>query len=208
LTISISIEGAEPITGIISLIGGIRLEKPSPNNDTKIGFLPDNDFRIRYFDELKRTALFDLEYEIFYEEKADASSPFEEKSFKWTLAKGVQNEKSNDEFDVDLSFEGASIEFYFALQNNVEPATTEIRRLMFGQITANFGGEELLEFKNVVDANTGITSAQVIPVYTNLSEGRGLVSSVTSLVSEKFVIGPATIAEVEVNPLTVALNFQ
>ena len=70
------------------------------------------------------------------------------------------------------------------------------------------GGEDLWNYIQVGNANTGITSAQEIPRYTNISEGLGLFSSRSSLVAEGYGIHQRTRDSLIDGSITAHLNFE
>jgi hypothetical protein len=68
-------------------------------------------------------------------------------------------------------------------------------------------GHELEEFVKIAQANTGITSTQDIPTYTNLSEGLGIFTSRNVATHTGFKIGTVTLDSLRNGIVTKDLNF-
>ena len=67
--------------------------------------------------------------------------------------------------------------FFSFIQTNIPIKPDFQRRFKHIDIVITGGSAEIQEAFEILDANTGITSAQEIPVYTNISEGRGFFAS-------------------------------
>ena len=70
------------------------------------------------------------------------------------------------------------------------------------------GGLELKAFNDIALANTGITSSQEVPTYTNLSNGIGIISSKAASRVNGLVLTDDTKIELRTSPVTESLNFQ
>ena len=69
-------------------------------------------------------------------------------------------------------------------------------------------GEELLEFVRVSQANTGITSAQSIPTYTNVSDGLGIFTSRSQVLRSGLQLNSIALDSLREGIFTRDLNFQ
>ena len=100
------------------------------------------------------------------------------------------------------------IEFYRLLASAIPVDASVLRLLTSIDIVIDAGGQELFQYINVGQANTGITSSQVVPVFTNLSDGLGVFSSRNQFVEEGFFVDSATRDLLRDGALTRDLNFQ
>ncbi len=126
------------------------------------------------------------------------------KSLDWVWRQGLRVESAQPENVVEKS----GVEFYQHLKANLSENNT-LRRIFLGiDINIINGGPELEKFINVAQANTGLTGSQELPVYTNLSEGRGVFSSVTFLVTRNVQLTTESRDSLRLGVHTKALNFQ
>jgi len=76
--------------------------------------------------------------------------------------------------------------FYAFLANNLEVNPDVQRRLMSFDIGVSAGGEEFVEYENLVLANVGITGALELPFYSNIDGGLGIFTSVSHIFLEGY----------------------
>ena len=124
--------------------------------------------------------LFDLKLAFNYKENSlhpDSLNIFVDKTIVWTVTKNIVR-KANDGLQTKYDLPGES--FYAFLASELE-AHPDLKRFYTSiEFVVEAGGEEIYNYINTGQANTGITSSQVIPTYTNLSEGFGVFSSVNT----------------------------
>ena len=70
------------------------------------------------------------------------------------------------------------------------------------------GGKELAEFIRIKQANTGLTGSELVPTYTNLSEGLGLFTSKSTASRGELTLTPPTRDSLRNGQFTKTLNFQ
>ena len=118
--------------------------------------------------------LFELRLLIQLEESV-ANNPgvFQEKNLVWVLSDDLENAGRSSQLDFAVLGE----DFYKFLASKLEEDAAKVRIFRKIDIQVTGVGEELLEFTRVNLANSGITGSQILPSYTNLSEGRGIFSS-------------------------------
>jgi hypothetical protein len=194
--------GLPDVTAETVILKPLKLKLPSPNGGT---------FRFDYNKESKITwetspngRIFDVKLIIHYTEY-EISNPgnTQDKSIEWNWARGLRNQ---DEATT-LSVEKTGIEFYEVLKNNIE-VNSALKRIFTGiDVVVIGGGESLEKFINVGLANTGITGSQELPSYTNLSEGKGIFSSIHKLTAEKLLLNASTWDSLRVGYITKNLNF-
>jgi hypothetical protein len=145
--------------------------------------------RYRDFDVTWRkapaAAFYDLKMEIFFLEE-DPASPgsFNEKSVIWNIENNIVPGSASQA--VNYEFEGES--FYQFIGGRLDDNQGFERIFQSLDFILDCGGNEIFEYINIGQANTGITSSQIIPTYTNLSEGFGVFSSRSRLRYENFTL--------------------
>jgi hypothetical protein len=144
--------------------------------------VPSRNINRWLYTELKQLAwrpglearIFDARLVIHYRESQPSSpSVFERKSLEWVINPAVFNESNEPRVTITASGDA----FYRFIGNNISKSTGEIRLFEELELVVTGAGEELYQFVRLRQANTGITSAQNLPVYTNMSEGLGIFSS-------------------------------
>ena len=98
--------------------------------------------------------------------------------------------------------------FFTFLSNNLE-VDPQVKRIFLNvDIYYYGGGIEIQDYLTVSNANLGITSSGDVPVYSNLSRGRGIFSSRSTTIIENIQLTRDTEELLKTSPLTADLNFQ
>ncbi len=119
--------------------------------------------------------IFDVRFVINYRESTPENpTQFTKKTLEWVVAKEVERTDADAE-RLKIDIQGQS--FYAFLGGALPPSQGEIRIFDNMDLYITGSGQELLDFVRVAQANTGITSAQSIPTYTNLDGGLGVFTS-------------------------------
>lgn len=164
----------------------------------------DRTVRVSWRPEGEAASVFDVNFIINYEEATGGSSEFASKSLEWKIAENLARE------DMDaqrLTIEVLGREFYAFLASELEADATIQRRFTDIDLEIIAGGTELLDYINIRQVNTGITSAQEIPTFTNIEGGLGLFTSRTTVSKLGLgITGPARDSLIE-GSLTRDLNF-
>ncbi len=125
------------------------------------------------------TAFYDVKMLFNYlEEDPDNIGNFESKTLEWPIATSLDANVSNSTV-FSLTFEGE--ELYRFLGAELDDNGGADRIFVSLDFVVEAGGQALFDYINIGQANTGITSSQLIPTYTNLSEGFGVFSSRTTV---------------------------
>ncbi len=171
-----------------------------PNN--RVNFSYTNNFRVQWFPKStgNEPSIYDVGMQINYSEELiddpDADEVY--KSLFWLISKNVS--------DTEVLRLGR--EFYVFLDNNLQP-DPNVRRTFRGiDVVIDAGGEEILDYTRVGQANLGITASQEIPFYTNLSEGRGIFSSRNRQVEKGVLLSPIAKDSLVNGVFTKDLNFK
>jgi hypothetical protein len=174
------------------------LRNPSPGPGSLLSFKPNVDFYYKW-NPIEDAGVFDIQMRFNYSERSpETGNIYVPKSVKWTVAQGLE--------EYEYKMDGA--EFYNSVAAYIEedPAATRV----FGSIDILIwcGGKELLEYITVLGANTGITSTQDIPEYSNLSEGKGIFTSRNLSDNVGFGLTNQSLDSLKNGSITGDLNFQ
>ncbi|MEQ8704573.1 MAG: hypothetical protein RIC19_11670 [Phaeodactylibacter sp.] len=149
--------------------------------------------------------IFDVRFIIHYREviPGQMEEPVA-KTLEWVVNKSVLRDNPDGEREkVDIS--GQS--FFAFLGSAIPPSQGEVRVFDFIDIVITGAGEEFRDFVLVEQANTGITSAQNIPIYTNVEEGLGVFTSRYQLVRRGVRLGGEARDTLENGIFTRDINF-
>lgn len=175
----------------------------SPNEaNIKVTIRPDDtDFSVKY-SAPNEAKIFDA-YIIFHYDETRPNGEIIQKQLRWTVAR---NQLRDDEGDVVSKREG--IDFFTLLVNSIEPELNVSRRFRKFSVEVVAGGKAFADYVQLTLANTGITSSQEVPNFSNIENGLGLVSSkfVARLDSVDMSSGMST--ELKNGDLTRDLNFE
>ena len=150
-------------------------------------------------------AIFDLRMYIHYREE-DASGVIAPKTLEWTLKRDIEKTQADA---TNLRFDQLKGEDFYRFLGSSLPNIGNRRRYFDSvDIVYTAGGIALRELIRVEQANTGITSSQSIPVYTNLSEGRGVFSSRTQSQRTGITLNGPSLDSLRFGIHTRLLNFQ
>lgn len=96
------------------------------------------------------------------------------KSLDWVISENIRPQAGKTTITHELS-DGA--DFYKFIQRNLDPIQGVERAIVDFDILIYAGGEELLNYVDAGRATSGITSAETLPAYSNISSGIGLFST-------------------------------
>jgi hypothetical protein len=195
-------ESLPEVTAGTSIIEPGQQRTPG-DNDPKFSFIYKLPSKIAW-SASENARIFDVKLDIRYTEyPKDNPDSFEMKSFEWKWGQGVRFEN----FSSQYKLEKQGVEFYQVMQNNI-PVNPDMKRIFEGiDITIISGGFALEKYINVALANTGITGSQEIPTFTNLSEGKGIFSTINHLVTKNGILVPVTRDSLKNGIYTKDLNF-
>lgn len=146
--------------------------------------------------KLTEGVVFDLTLSMSYLESTNGG-PFNPIVLNWTFAKNI----------TELEYDINGTSFYTFIASRLEEDPSAVRVFQNIDFILQSGGQEILDYVSVVQANLGITSSQDVPTFTNLSEGVGLVSSRNSIIREDIPITPGTLDSLVNGIYTKHLNF-
>lgn len=196
-------DATEPVTAQTTILGNIIPRENSPSTPLNLGYDRTISFT---WDASPAAKVFDLRLVMHYREFLPGSTTdFENKTVTWVLTDQLQREDENSQ-RVSYSIEGEA--FYKFLQANLAPVSDRIRKFDTIDILITGAGAAVLEQIRISQANTGVTSSQAIPIYTNLSEGRGIFSSKSTAIRPGLTLNNITQDSLQNGTYTRNLNFR
>ena len=154
-----------------------------------VGSQPPTALRLRFDRELTFTLRSDEQAAVFYDlrliityTEEDINNPgvVDTRTLEWLVESELQRATSSvGDLQTQTTFRiDDGEEFYRFLAANIEVQPNILRRFVKIDLQYDAGGQELFDFINIGQANTGITSGQIIPSFTNLSNNAvGVFSS-------------------------------
>jgi hypothetical protein len=195
--------GLPEVTATTDIIDTSLLRTPTALKGIGFNYNLDTDITWSSPDNAR---IFDVKLIFHYAEfNTDNPTDIQEKTFEWVWAKGFRVDFPQSQYTISK----VGRDFYQLLQQNLE-ANPKIRRIIQPfEVQIIAGGEELEKYVNVSLANVGsITSSQELPVYTNLSEGRGIFSSINYRFNDGIQLRQDSRDSLRMGIYTKDLNFQ
>jgi hypothetical protein len=165
-----------PVTAETTVLSSIELVDNLPADPLSLGnYLSTR--RIAWRTE-SDAEIFDLRMIMHIREpRPDQPNVLEDHTLEWVLSRSFERE--DDGLQVNYTF--LVEEFYQFINGSLEPLPAGRREFVDLDIQVTGGGPEFADLLTISQANVGITSgSDEIPIYTNLSEGRGIFASRTS----------------------------
>ena len=123
---------------------------------------------------------------------------------EWTIAQGIEDPEGT----ATPGYKWPGSEFYNSVSANIDVDPDATRIFESIDIIVWCGGKELQNYQTITLANTGITSTQEIPEYTNLSEGKGIVTSRNFSDNMGYGLHNQSLDSLKNGSVTGDLNFQ
>lgn len=199
-------EDLDEVTAVTDMMGVVLPRNTSPGSPiTFWPYIGNLNFSWSVADN-DPSRIFDLRLFIHYlEVNPAAPDQPERKTLEWVVDREIlRGSLSQDRFTVEVRGES----FYKFIGDAIEPTVTRERIFEGFDIQVASAGQELVDLNRVMDANTGITSSQAIPVYTNLSEGRGIFTSRYVALREGLELKGEALDSLIGGIYTEALNFR
>lgn len=197
-------EGLPAVTAETVVLGPMSPRPTAPGSPLNLDYTRPLVF---LWDVPPSGALFDLRLRLYYRE-IDPSAPggFVAKTLDWVLRRDLGKPTLSAE---TLRYDELRGEDFFRFVGGNIDASVNRQRIFDGvDIFFTAGGAELRDLIRVERANTGITSSQAIPFYTNLSEGRGVFSSRTTAERRGLTLNGPAMDSLRNGIHTRLLNFQ
>lgn len=206
LTITDGDTDQELATASTTVVGPYEFRAP---NDP-LTFRYESNFVISWASDELQARFYDIFMNIHYEEQ-DPNDPsiWIEKELLWEVESALERPVSGTSgFATRISYDFRGRQFYEFLAANIDDSITVFRRLTGVDVIVDAGGEALFNYVNIGSANTGITSNQVVPTFTNIENGRGVFSSRSRVVELDFNVSAISQDSLINGVITGHLNFQ
>lgn len=203
------------VTGMTTILDDADIRSPlAPNN---LNYQPfkwgenDNGWALEIsWRANPSAALFDVVLLLHIDEHNvnDPNNPTQI-DLEWEVDKGLlASEGSNNGTIVAMKSRISSESFFSYIKSSFEVNNEVFRRFKGLDIIIRSGGEAIKEYADIGLTNGGITSSQVIPTYTNMSEGFGIIASRNETRFEGHSVSFITQDSLANGSFTEDLNFQ
>jgi len=194
-------------TSTINIVNEPKLIYPF-NNLTNFSMIDTTAFSIR-FNSGKYGRVYDLNIRFNYSEW-DISTPtiISYKSVSYIAARGLKSVNLNGSELMETSIQRS--DFFRQLKILIPFDPTKQRKasvINSLQFMLYAGGDELYKYVQVKNAQGGLTSSSILPVYTNVENGLGLFSSRTMVEAKNISFNGDTHDSIRVGYYTKDLNF-
>ena len=194
--------GLKTVTASATIVNNIELKTPNPFLGDKLDIRPDPERATTLvFDPADNSKIFDVFITFHYKEISGAGQ-VTAKELVWPLTRNQDIDGSGLQ-----TAKNEGLNFYNLLLQSipVDPSTT--RRFSKFSIDIVGGGQAIRDYVSLTQANTGITSSQAVPNFSNLSEGLGIFSSKFTYHLDSMDISQVARLELETGELVRDLNF-
>jgi hypothetical protein len=195
-------DNQEDITAVTLVPDETSLRLPDLNDAIPlINFFPRSTTTIRWSHD-QNSAKFSVNISVRYREENAQGAIMSRDTLLWKVGElNAQNLQST-------SIEAAGSAFYTFLAENIPPAAAGRTRFFDRfEIIVTGGGREIRDFIAVQEANAGLSGAEIIRTYSNMSEGYGIFSARNVTRFPGIRVDKRTVDSMDINPLTVGLNF-
>lgn len=178
-----------------------------PDFPRKVSFQVENGVDFQWRSDVNGL-YFNLTMRVRYREEAADGTILERRTISWTpIVNTARTDIGAPNYYAKATVTQA--QFFKMLSDSIAPIQpNRYRYFELGELELEGGGYEIGEFLKIAAAASGITGAEVIPTYTNLSEGYGLVTSKNMVLLDGIRITPETVEAMRIHPLTGLLGFR
>jgi len=191
----------EATTNVVGTYAFVTAEPPNPMNFPYL-----SDVRFSWRSAEKSAVLYDIVLKLNYTENSEAEpNKYVKKALFWKIGENIPR-PSDITARITASIKGE--EFYQFLQSNLEKKAILKRQYLGLDIYVTAGGKEFNEYISLSNASSGITSAQILPTYSNIKNGVGIFSSRSNLVGLNYTLNSIGRDSLKNGIHTKDLNFQ
>lgn len=158
----------------------------------------------------EKAAAFYEFYLVMHYDETDPENPSQmiPKETTWQVDDKIIRDESNNNPVAQTYYTLSGSDFFKFFRDAFDPAPGITRKFKSFDLVVRCGSQEILNYLNAGQANSGLTGTLTVPTYTNLSEGYGLFASRYELKKQGFVIHKATRDSLRAGQYTYDLNFQ
>ena len=202
-------DGSPDITAETTIPDSFSFNQPSPAAiPPEIGFIRDLGTTISWRTD-ENGLYFSVAMRIRYREEAPNGSLIKRDTLYWVP---VPNIRRTDLLVASGRYKGEAIisgnTFFNFLVDHIPAASDRFRYFEGIDITIEGGGKEIERYLETAAANAGLTGAEVVPTYTNLSEGFGIFTGKNSSIMNKVKVSSKTIDSMNEQSPVKDLNFR
>ncbi len=192
------------------------LSRPSPGNfPPRAIFYPDGKTTFKWDSDVKGV-YFRVDMRIRYRVEDIFGVVKAHDSFMWNLTPNVKNDGNVSFGRYDTETEIPGYFFYDALNENLTPVNATLGANDFlylepSDIIITGGGAEIAEYLQTALANEGLTGAEVLTTYSNVTNGYGILSAKNQLIETGFILndpGSIVLDSIKTNYRTKHLKFR
>lgn len=203
-------DGQPDITGSTTIPDDYTFNSPDQKQTPPLMiFQNDQTFDVQWRTDVN-ALFFNVYMTVRYREEAPDGTVLSKKSIVWKAATNVTRKPVP--LSGSSSYQGVaplqSLAFFEFLAANIPPAAGTFRYFENCDLTLEGGALDLLKFIEVASVSGGITGAEVLPSYTNMSEGFGLFMSKNATTLTNVRLKPETVKAMNLLDLTKPLNFR
>ena len=202
-------DGKADVTAETSIPKEFKLIDPDPTAiPPAIVFIRDKSSTVRWRTD-GNGVFFAIHFRIRYREETPSGSLLKHDTLYWTPIHNVRRTDiavSGDLYKGEADISTTS--FYNFLVQNIPPANDRFRYFDGIDITLEGGGKEIERYLETASANSGLTGAEVVPTYTNLSEGYGIFTAKNQIILNKVRVKEESINSMNDQSPTRELNFR
>ena len=193
---------AEATTNVVGNYNMVATDPPNP------GAWPyKSDVRFSWRSNETVGKVYDVFMKFYYNENTiDQPSKFAKKSLTWKIAENVQR-PADPTSRITAMLKGEEI---FKFLGEYISKIPGIKRIFLSyDVTVVAGGQEFQDYIDLGNASSGITSSQILPTYSNISnDGIGIFSSRNILEAVDYSINTPTRDSLKSGIYTKDLGFQ
>ncbi len=200
-------DSSKTYTAETSLIPEFYLSLPQPSTAAQSWIAEPANPKYKTFEVSvapRNSAAFDMDLHFEYTEKNTNTGVYETKKFIWKLARNLHPIEGKVSIKID------HVQLYNTLNTYIPVKGNEIVRCgksLRYYVYVYAAGSAYANYKETINENTGVSSSDVIPQYTNVVGGRGFLSSRSHYESPAFLFNPNTIDSIAGSYRTSKLNF-
>jgi hypothetical protein len=201
-------DGQADVTAQTSVPGNFFIQNPNQVElPPKITFLRDKSSTVTWLTDVNGV-FFKINFRIRYRENALNGTLIKRDTLYWTPIENIRRTNSQSSGSYIGTVPISAESFYRFLVENLPAAPNSTRRFEGIDITLEGGGREIDEYLESATANSGITGAELVTTYTNLSEGFGIFTAKNVVTLANILVTPETVNSMNQQSPERDLSFQ
>ncbi|MBK9338884.1 MAG: DUF4249 family protein [Lewinellaceae bacterium] len=201
-------DGKPDVTAETAVPGDFFFRDPNQLDvPVKVTFERDKNTGLSWLSDVNGV-YFRVNFRIRYRENALNGTLIKRDTLYWTPIENVRRTDVQSSGSYVGMVNVSSESFFRFLVESLPPAPNSFRRFEGIDITLEGGGREIDDYIESATANAGITGAELISTYTNLSEGFGIFTAKNVITLPNVFVTPQTVTSMNLQSPERDLNFQ